>query len=170
MMTDDNDCCFLRLVLFQICCRRRCYPNNIYYDYSRISPPENRGRDGRARLVGKRGTGSRKYVRARDDDIQSRGARALAIHPRRRGSPATRNPGILVWILWLDTLRCCCSVDWIDVVKGAGAVRGRCGGGGGEWKAEGEGVEHRHCTRDQEVFAGSNSGYGSNLSFSKVSK
>ena len=125
---------FLSLVLFQFCCccRRRCYPNNNYYDYSRISPPENRGRDGRARLVGKRSTGSRKYVRARDDDVQSRGARALAIHPRRRGSPATRNAGILVWILWLDTLRCCCSVDWIDVVKGAGADGG-AGGGGGRW-------------------------------------
>ena len=134
---------FLSLVLFQFCCRRRCYPNNNYYDCSRIPPPENRGRDGRARLVSKRGTGSRKYVRARYDDVQSRGARALAIHPRLRGSPAARNAGILVWILWLDTLRCCCSVDWIDVVKGAGAdgagvgwvaVRG---GGDGRRKAEG---------------------------------
>lgn len=118
---------FLSLVLFQFCCRRRrsCYPHNNYYDYSRISPQENRERDGHARLVGKRETGSRKYVRARDDDVQSRGARALAIRPRRRGSPATRNAGILVWILWLDTLRCCCLMDWIDVVKGAGAEGGR---------------------------------------------
>ena len=136
---------FLSLVLFQFCCRRRrrrCYPNNNYYDCSRISPPENRGRDGRARLVGKRGTGSRKYVRARDDDVQSRGARALAIHPRLRGSPATRNAGILVWILWLDTLRCCCSVDWIDVVKGAGADGGGggCGTGRGDGRRKEEGL------------------------------